>query len=120
MATGIPSVFVKFLSFAGSFFATSKFVGLLNSLIDAGPLGPTEEQRMSTAFSILCRNKVGDSVTVKGHDPYLLTAIIVSDLACHLDSIEQNKLSPGPLSPSMVASYQRIVDITTRAGVVWE
>ena len=120
MATNIPSALLKFLSFAGSIFATSKLADLLNSLIDAGPLGPTEEQRMSTTFSILCCNRNGDSVTIKGHDPYLLTAIIISDLACHLDSAEQNKLSPGPVSPSMVAGYQRIVDITTRAGAVWK
>jgi short subunit dehydrogenase-like uncharacterized protein len=120
MASDMPSALLKFLSYAGSFCATSKLAALLNRLIDTGPLSPTEQKRVSTAYSIHCRNRVGDSVTVKGYDPYLLTAIIISDLACHLDSAEQNKPPSGPVSPSMVAGYQRIVDITTRAGAVWE
>lgn len=120
MATDMSPLLLKFLTFAGSFSSTSKISGFFNSLIDAGSIGPTEDQRKSTAFSVLCRNSTGDFVTVGGHDPYLLTALIVTELACHLDSVERNKQSPGPTSPSMVAGYQRIVDITTKGGAVWE
>ena len=117
MTTDIPSPLLKFVSLAGAFLSASKLSILFDKLIDAAPAAPPQEHRIRTAFSILCRNSAGDSVTVKGCDPYLLTAMIISDLACH---IENNKVTPGPVSPSMVAGYKRIVDITTRGGSVWE
>jgi short subunit dehydrogenase-like uncharacterized protein len=81
---------------------------------------PTAEQRMSTTFEILCRARDNtgrvESVSVKGTDPYGLTAHLASNIAGILES---GAPAYGALAPSMVAGPNHIVDITKDQGVEW-
>ena len=88
MTSSLPAPILALLSQLGPLISTSALAGNLISMIDRGAFGPTEEKRKSTEFTLLCKSSTngGDFVMAKGHDPYLLTAIIVADLAMHLDS----------------------------------
>lgn len=82
---------------------------------------PTDEQRKETSFTISARaENEGKSrtVAVSGKDPYFLTAVILADIAIHLKN-NGNSVSGG-ITPSMVAGADRIREITSAEGVVWD
>lgn len=81
---------------------------------------PTLAQRENSTFLIQAKTKIGltsPSITVTGNDPYLLTALIVSDAAIYLVNNPPKEL--GAITPSMVCGAERIRELLETAGVRW-
>ena len=98
----------------------SPFGRWIERRIEGGSVGPTDEQRAATRFTIHCearRAAERRQVTIQGRDPYGLTAVVISALARHIH--ERGPARAGAISPTMVAGPQLIVSATEAIGVSW-
>ncbi|MCS6803574.1 MAG: saccharopine dehydrogenase NADP-binding domain-containing protein [Acidobacteriota bacterium] len=88
--------------------------------IEAGAVGPTDEERKNSRFTVVCEASRGEdrhAVIVQGRDPYGLTATIAVAAASHL--LRHGAAETGALSPAMIAGPELIVESTRAAGVTW-
>jgi len=88
------------------------------SLTKEGP--PSEEELNKTTASVTCtaRSITGSAVcTANTQNPYLITAVIISQLAMKLSKGGTD--IAGPCSPSMVAGPEFIREVTKNRGVEW-
>jgi short subunit dehydrogenase-like uncharacterized protein len=94
--------------------------GFIARRIEGGPFGPTSEQRAAARFTIYCEARRAGArrgVSVRGADPYGITAVVIAALAEALH--ESAPSSAGAISPAMVAGPQLIVSATEAAEVTW-
>jgi short subunit dehydrogenase-like uncharacterized protein len=89
-------------------------VGKINASV------PTITQRQSTTFTIQANainGKSSPSVTVKGNDPYWLTAIIICGAVDHLLTNPPSEF--GAITPAMIGGASLIQDLLEKSGVKW-
>jgi short subunit dehydrogenase-like uncharacterized protein len=90
----------------------------LRRLIDAGPEGPSDEQRKKNGFKVLARGQSGSvrrAVLVKGTDGYGITGVIAALGAKML--LEGEPLSYGVVSTDQAFGAQRFLDALAPHGV---
>ncbi len=92
-----------------------------NFLVEKMSTGvPSLAQRENSTFLIQAKAKSGSaapSITVTGNDPYLLTALIISESAIALLNNPQKEF--GAITPSMVSGPQSIRMLLEAAGAKW-
>jgi short subunit dehydrogenase-like uncharacterized protein len=91
---------------------------------NAGTKSPSNESREQTQFDISVTASGGSenrSMSIRGKDPYGLTAAIVSAAAIFIQQqIKLAKTIPtGALSPSMLAGPELIQSVSTEHAVTW-
>jgi len=81
---------------------------------------PTLAQRQNSTFLIQARTKIGSeahSITVTGKDPYLLTAVIISEAALRLH--HNIPVDSGAITPAMIGGADLIRKLLEDAGAKW-
>jgi short subunit dehydrogenase-like uncharacterized protein len=81
---------------------------------------PSVTERQSTAFLIQAGTTIGvssHSITVKGNDPYLLTAIIICGAVDHL--LKNPPSQFGAITPAMIGGAKLIRELLEKSGVKW-
>lgn len=120
ITSDLPSPLLAVMGKASTLFGKTALARLLEKAIDKGSDGPADEVRQSTTFRIRAtgiRKRRASAVLVEGNDPYLLTAVIISEIANQLD-LGLSQCS-GPTSPSMVAGAEFVQTCTEAFGVRW-
>ncbi len=120
ISSDLPAPLLAVVGKASTMFGKSIFAGMLSKAIDRGSEGPTEADRQDTSFRIRVvgvRKRRPSAVLVEGNDPYLLTAVIISEIANQLELGLSHRA--GPTSPSMVAGAEFVQTCTEAFGVRW-
>lgn len=116
----LPAPLLAVVGSASTWFGKTTLAHMLDKAIDKGSDGPSEEARQGTSFRVRVtgiRKRRASAVLVDGKDPYLLTAVIISECANQLDlGVSQ---CSGPTSPAMVAGAEFVQTCTEAFGVRW-
>lgn len=91
---------------------------------NAGRKVPSLADRASTVFqiSVTASGESGKhSLSIKGTDPYGLTAVLVAEAAMHIEAqmAGNGNIPAGAISPSMLAGAELIRSATIRISVSW-
>lgn len=81
---------------------------------------PSVTERQSTTFLIQASTAIGvssHSITVKGNDPYWLTAIIICGAIDHLLSNPPSQF--GAITPAMIGGAKLIRELLEKSGAKW-
>lgn len=120
ISSDLPAPLLAVVGTASTMFGKSFLARMLDKAIDSGSDGPSEGARQDTSFRVRVvgtRKRRSSAVLVEGKDPYLLTAVIISEVANQLE-LGLSTCS-GPTSPAMVAGGEFIQTCTEAFGVKW-
>ncbi len=120
ITSDLPGPMLGLVGNTSRWLGRSALAGLVEKVIDRGADGPSEASRENTSFNVRVLGVSAQrpyAVMATGKDPYLLTAVIVAEIANRLDhGVSQ---CVGPTSPSMVAGADFIKTCTEAFGVKW-